>query len=247
VVQADAADMVEVLMLLNQLVQRYKEGLGELLEQLLPLAVQRVHALLPTDWDWTGQWALPSNGPASPGVRACRAPPPLPRAALASPPPSTAPGAARPTAPVLHTHEASPPMPPPPLSAPRPAACSGGGAQSEEARERAELQRTYYATLAAVANNGLADALLKAPPGVLDAVMGALARGASAHSDVTIRKTCIQVRAGGGGGCRRGGLASRAGGGGETSSWLARRRPSSACREAPWSGCSGHMRVRHLP
>jgi hypothetical protein len=62
-----------------------------------------------------------------------------------------------------------------------------------------------------VAHSGLAGCLLKAPPGVLDAVMGALVRGASAHSDVTIRKTCIQVGGlvagaglGGGGWCRAG-------------------------------------------
>ncbi len=54
-------------MLLNQLVLRYKEALAELLEQALPLAVQRVHALLPPDWDWSGQWGT-AGGPATPGA-----------------------------------------------------------------------------------------------------------------------------------------------------------------------------------
>lgn len=66
--------MCEVLVLLNQLVLRYKEALAELLEQALPLAVQRVHALLPPDWDWSGQWGT-AGGPATPGaLRGCTAP-----------------------------------------------------------------------------------------------------------------------------------------------------------------------------
>jgi hypothetical protein len=69
--QADCSDMCEVLVLLNQLVLRYKEALAELLEQALPLAVQRVHALLSPDWDWAGQWDR-ANGPATPGVLRCR-------------------------------------------------------------------------------------------------------------------------------------------------------------------------------
>jgi hypothetical protein len=78
------------------------------------------------------------------------------------------------------------------LLPPSPAAA---GASPEDIREKGELQRTYYALLHAVVHNGLAGALLKAP-GALDVVMGALVRGAGAHRDVTIRKTCVQVRCG---------------------------------------------------
>ena len=54
---------------------------------------------------------------------------------------------------------------------------------AEDLRERAELQRAYYAFLHSLAHNGLAPVLLRAPPGSLDAALGALMRGAATHVD----------------------------------------------------------------
>jgi hypothetical protein len=71
---------------------------------------------------------------------------------------------------------------------------TAAGASLDDMREKGELQRTYYALLHAVVHNSLAATLLKTP-GVLDVVMGALVTGAAAHSDVTMRKTCVQVSA----------------------------------------------------
>lgn len=55
---------------------------------------------------------------------------------------------------------------------------SAGGApalgSAEDLREKGELQRGYYSFLHALAHNDLAPALLRAPPGILDAVLGAL-------------------------------------------------------------------------
>ncbi len=47
---------------------------------------------------------------------------------------------------------------------------------TEDTRERAELQRQYYSFLHSLANNELTGALLRAPPGTLDAALGALMR-----------------------------------------------------------------------
>ena len=75
---------------------------------------------------------------------------------------------------------------------------AGGGevaATLEDVREKGELQRAYYSFLLGIAQQGLAAALLQAPPQVVDAVLTALTRGAAAHVDPTVRRTCLQVRA----------------------------------------------------
>lgn len=64
----------------------------------------------------------------------------------------------------------SPPCPPAPY-------CSAGAAalgSAEDARERGELQKGYYSFLHSLVHNDLAGALLRAPPGALDAALGAL-------------------------------------------------------------------------
>jgi exportin-T len=58
--QVDAADMVDVLNLLVQLVLRFKEALAGLMEALLPPVAAQVHCLLGADWDWSGQLAGPA-------------------------------------------------------------------------------------------------------------------------------------------------------------------------------------------
>lgn len=69
------------------------------------------------------------------------------------------------------------------------AAASGDGGKpaaagsNEDLRERAELQKAYYAFAHALVHNKLAAVLLRAPPGTLDAVLGALMRGAATHVD----------------------------------------------------------------
>lgn len=44
--EADVTDMTDVLTLLVQLLTRFKEALGKLMEVALPIAVTRVHGLL---------------------------------------------------------------------------------------------------------------------------------------------------------------------------------------------------------
>lgn len=70
----------------------------------------------------------------------------------------------------------------------------GPAATLEEARERGELQRTYYLLLSAVTSNAMSGALLKVPPGALEAAVVGLTRGAATHVDPTVRRTCLQVR-----------------------------------------------------
>ena len=54
---------------------------------------------------------------------------------------------------------------------------------NEDLRERSELQRAYYSFAHSLVHNGLAAVLLRAPPGTLDAMLGALMRGAATHVD----------------------------------------------------------------
>jgi exportin-T len=63
----------------------------------------------------------------------------------------------------------------------------------EDAREKGELQRGYYGLLHAVVHQNLASSLLQAPPQVLDQLLTALARGAAAHVDPSVRRLCMQV------------------------------------------------------
>ncbi|WIA12173.1 hypothetical protein OEZ85_012245 [Tetradesmus obliquus] len=58
--EADVTDMTDVLTLLVQLITRFKEALGKLVEVVLPIAVARVHGLLGADWDWSGRLASPA-------------------------------------------------------------------------------------------------------------------------------------------------------------------------------------------
>ncbi|KAL4444906.1 hypothetical protein ABPG77_003956 [Micractinium sp. CCAP 211/92] len=146
--EADATDVTDVLLLLNQLMLRFKDALMPVMQEMVPACIARVHSLLPSDWDWSGAKATP--------------------AALATP---TAAAAA--------------------------AAADGGGkpaaaGSNEDLRERAELQRAYYAFAHALVHNKLSPVLLHAPPGTLDAALGALMRGAATHVDAGVRKTCVQ-------------------------------------------------------
>ena len=80
-----------------------------------------------------------------------------------------------------------------PTAAAAAAAAAAGGrpaaaGSAEDIRERAELQRAYYAFAHALVHNGLAPVLLRAPAGTLDAVLGALVRGAATHVDAGARK-----------------------------------------------------------
>lgn len=132
--EADATDVVDVLLLLNQLAARFKDALAPVMQEMVPACVARVHSLLPTDWDWSGAKCTP--------------------AALSTPTAAAAAGE-------------------------RPA----GAGSTEDLRERAELQRAYYSFLHALVHNGLSGVLLRAPPGTLDAALGALMRGAATHVD----------------------------------------------------------------
>ncbi|MEW5306130.1 MAG: hypothetical protein WDW36_008620 [Sanguina aurantia] len=55
--QVDCTDMADVLSLMNQLLQRYKDALQPLLEAILPVLIGRVHVLLDSSWDWSGKSA----------------------------------------------------------------------------------------------------------------------------------------------------------------------------------------------
>ncbi len=46
----------------------------------------------------------------------------------------------------------------------------------------------------------MSGALLKVPPGALEAAVVGLTRGAATHVDATVRRTCLQVRGGRDGG-----------------------------------------------
>ena len=66
-------------------------------------------------------------------------------------------------------------------------------ASAEDAREKGELQRAYYALLHGATVNDLTGALLSAPAATRDAVLEGLKRGAAGHVDAVVRKTCMQV------------------------------------------------------
>ncbi|CAL8470725.1 g10267 [Coccomyxa elongata] len=66
----------------------------------------------------------------------------------------------------------------------------GKGGASEEARELADLQRSYYAFLSALAQNQLLQSLQGRS---LEVALEALLRGAESHIDPATRKTCVQV------------------------------------------------------
>ena len=75
-----------------------------------------------------------------------------------------------------------------PTAAAAGAAADGGSrpaaaGSNVDLRERAELQRAYYAFMHALVHNKLSPVLLRAPPGTLDAALGALMRGAATHVD----------------------------------------------------------------
>ncbi|GBF91404.1 exportin [Raphidocelis subcapitata] len=163
--QADAQDTVDVLSLMTQLMTRFKEAMLQLVEAMLPQIVGRVNTLLGQEWDWSGRAAAPARGGA-------------PAAAAAA-----APAGAAPEQQQQQQQQRS--------------GEGGGGAEVtatlEDVREKGELQRAYYSFLHGVAHQGLAAALLQAPPSVLDSVLSALTRGAASHVDPTVRRTCLQV------------------------------------------------------
>jgi exportin-T len=64
----------------------------------------------------------------------------------------------------------------------------------EDARERGELQRSYYGLLHAITQQ-LPGALLEVPPGILDSVLTDVARGGVMHVDPAVRRTCVQILA----------------------------------------------------
>ena len=146
--EADAADVADVLQLLNQLMLRFKEQLTPVITEMVPVCVGRVHTLLPADWDWSGARATPTAAATAAAAAA-----------------ASGGGDGRPA----------------------------GGGSIEDLRERAELQRAYYSFAHSLVHSGLASVLLRVPRSSLDAVLGALMRGAASHVDPGVRKTCIQA------------------------------------------------------
>eukprot|EP00879_Flechtneria_rotunda_P007650 GHRR01008022.1.p1 GENE.GHRR01008022.1~~GHRR01008022.1.p1 ORF type:complete len:244 (+),score=108.64 GHRR01008022.1:34-732(+) len=63
----------------------------------------------------------------------------------------------------------------------------------EDAREKGELQRSYYSLLHCIVHQSFASSLVQASPQVLDSLLTALAKGAATHVDASVRRTCIQV------------------------------------------------------
>ncbi|KAG2493435.1 hypothetical protein HYH03_008254 [Edaphochlamys debaryana] len=57
--QTDVQDLVDLVVLVNQLLARYREALGALLEALLPPLLVRLHGALGAGWDWSGRQAAP--------------------------------------------------------------------------------------------------------------------------------------------------------------------------------------------
>ncbi|KAL6771255.1 XPO2 [Auxenochlorella protothecoides x Auxenochlorella symbiontica] len=126
---ADACELADALILLNQLMSRFRDGMAPLIRDILPVLLSCVHAVLGPDWDWSGA-AVPGSPPA---------------------------------------------------------------ASAETAREKEELQRAFFACLLCVATMGLADQLLAAGSATLDGALGPLLQAGGGHTDVTVRKTCIQT------------------------------------------------------
>lgn len=62
--QADAADVTDVLSLAYQLIVRFRDQLRPLAAQLLPALVARVHGMLGPGWDWTGAAAAAASATA---------------------------------------------------------------------------------------------------------------------------------------------------------------------------------------
>lgn len=57
------------MVLVNQLLARYRDAMGGLLEALLPPLLLRVHGALGAGWDWSGRAATPSAmSPAADGT-----------------------------------------------------------------------------------------------------------------------------------------------------------------------------------
>lgn len=63
---ADIPDVLDVLVLLNQFMARFKAVLAPLMSEILPALVTAVHALLETDWDWSGAATVAKVGVALP-------------------------------------------------------------------------------------------------------------------------------------------------------------------------------------
>ncbi|XP_075265415.1 uncharacterized protein LOC142357760 [Convolutriloba macropyga] len=64
---------------------------------------------------------------------------------------------------------------------------------TEDQREKAELQRSYYSMLHALCQNNLASALSRLKMATLEQCMQGLVSGASLHVDPSVRKICIQT------------------------------------------------------
>lgn len=163
----DARDTTEVLALLTQLMTRFKEGLGKLLDAVLPVVVERVHGLLGQDWDWSGKAASPSAMAAA--------------------------GSAAQQQQQQREQQQQQQQREQQQQQQQAHAGAAVAATLEEAREKGELQRAYYSLLHGMALNGLAGSLLQAPPAVLDAVMTAISKGAASHVDASVRRMCLQV------------------------------------------------------
>lgn len=67
------------------------------------------------------------------------------------------------------------------------------GATSEEARERGEVQRSFYSLLHALVHNALGSFLLAAGDSVVQPTLNAVIQGAALHCDAAARRSCIQV------------------------------------------------------
>ncbi|KFM22934.1 Exportin-T [Auxenochlorella protothecoides] len=61
---ADACELADALILLNQLMSRFRDGMAPLIRDILPVLLSCVHAVLGPDWDWSGA-AVPGSPPAA--------------------------------------------------------------------------------------------------------------------------------------------------------------------------------------
>lgn len=57
--QRSIADIIEAMAVINQLVNRFKSALQDLMEKVLPLLINEIHLILGGNWDWSGSICTP--------------------------------------------------------------------------------------------------------------------------------------------------------------------------------------------